>query len=88
MALLPIGAYEPRWFMRKQHMNPADAVAAHRDVGARRSLGIHFGTIQLTDEGIDEPVHALERARAEAGLPPDAFGTLDVGETAVFGAGS
>ncbi len=88
VALLPIGAYEPRWFMGKQHMNPADAVQAHLDVGARRSFGIHFGTIQLTDEGIDEPVRALARARDAAGLPAEAFGTLDVGETAVVRARS
>ena len=81
LALLPIGAYEPRWFMRSQHMNPEEAVQAHRDLGARRSLGMHFGTVQLTDEPIDEPLHALARATAAAGLADDAFTTLDVGET-------
>ena len=84
VALLPIGAYEPRWFMGSQHMNPADAVQAHRDLGARRSIGMHFGTIRLTDEAIDEPIHALARARAEAGLDDQAFTTLDIGETTVI----
>ncbi len=61
LAAIPIGAYEPRWFMRPQHMNPEDAVAAHVILGAQRSVGIHWGTWQLTDEGIDEPVAALAR---------------------------
>jgi L-ascorbate metabolism protein UlaG (beta-lactamase superfamily) len=63
LALLPIGAYEPRWFMRTAHMNPAEAVRAHMQVGARRSLAIHWGTFQLTDEGYRDPVVALEAAR-------------------------
>lgn len=81
LALLPIGAYEPRWFMRSQHMNPEEAVQAHRDLDARRSIGMHFGTVQLTDEPIDEPLHALARAKAAAGLADDAFTTLDFGQT-------
>ena len=68
VALLPIGAYEPRWFMTAQHMNPAEAVEAHRMLGAGRSLGMHWGTFQLTDEGIDEPLRALDLAKAAAGL--------------------
>jgi L-ascorbate metabolism protein UlaG (beta-lactamase superfamily) len=53
LALLPIGAYEPRWFMHAVHMNPAEAVQAHLDLGAHESIGMHFGTFQLTAEGID-----------------------------------
>lgn len=79
-AMLPIGAYEPRWFMRDAHMNPEDAVKAHMDLGAKASLGIHFGTWQLTDEGIDEPLDAL--AAAMANYPQIApFHTLTNGET-------
>jgi L-ascorbate metabolism protein UlaG (beta-lactamase superfamily) len=78
LALIPIGAYEPRWFMRDAHMNPAEAVRVHRDVGARRSLAMHWGTFQLTDEGRDEPVRALEAARGEA----DDFVALAPGESA------
>ena len=63
VALLPIGAYEPRWFMEPVHMNPDEAVRAHLDVRPRLSVGMHFGTFQLTDEAIDEPLRALERAR-------------------------
>src|SRR5207344_3150107 len=54
LALLPIGAYEPRWFMRAVHMNPAEAVQAHLDLAADESIAMHFGTFQLTTEGIDE----------------------------------
>jgi L-ascorbate metabolism protein UlaG (beta-lactamase superfamily) len=84
LALLPIGAYEPRWFMRPVHMNPAEAVQAHIDLGARVSLGIHYGTFQLTDEAIDEPQQALARALDERGLPADDFIALDFGETATL----
>jgi L-ascorbate metabolism protein UlaG (beta-lactamase superfamily) len=84
VALLPIGAYEPRWFMTPAHMNPDEAVRAHLDVRARVSVGMHFGTFQLTDEPIDEPLRALARARADHGVPAESFRTLDFGETAVF----
>ncbi len=73
LALLPIGAYEPRWFMSDQHMNPDDAVRAHIDLGACRSVAMHFGCFRLTDEGIDEPVEALARARRAHGVAAEAF---------------
>ncbi len=81
LALLPIGAYEPRWFMAPVHMDPAEAVQAHLDLGARRSIGMHFGTFQLTAEAIDAPVTALAAALSAAGLEPEAFSTLGMGET-------
>jgi L-ascorbate metabolism protein UlaG (beta-lactamase superfamily) len=81
VALFPIGAYEPRWFMREAHMNPAEAVQAHREVGARRSLGMHWGTFQLTDEAREAPVEALAAARLAAGLAPEEFQVLPVGGT-------
>jgi L-ascorbate metabolism protein UlaG (beta-lactamase superfamily) len=84
VALIPIGAYEPRWFMTPAHMNPDEAVRAHLDVGARRSVGMHFGTFQLTDEPIDEPLDKLDEARAEHGVDASEFRTLDFGETLVF----
>ena len=84
VALLPVGAYEPRWFMKPVHMNPDEAVRAHRDLRARRSIGMHFGTFQLTDEAVDEPLRALERAREAHGVGADAFGVLDFGETAIW----
>jgi L-ascorbate metabolism protein UlaG (beta-lactamase superfamily) len=81
LALLPIGAYEPRWFMKAVHMNPAEAVQAHLDLGAPQSIGMHFGTFQLTTEGIDEPLRALEEARAARGVAPSRFRTLDFGDS-------
>ena len=84
-ALLPIGAYEPRWFMRDQHMNPEDAVLAHLDLDPRVSIGTHFGCFQLTDEGIDDPPLALAEARERHSLAPDAFVVLETGETRLFG---
>jgi L-ascorbate metabolism protein UlaG (beta-lactamase superfamily) len=81
MALLPIGAYEPRWFMRSLHMNPAEAVQADIDLGAGQSLGMHFGTFQLTTEGIDEPEHALDAARRERNIPASVFRTPGFGES-------
>ncbi len=81
LALLPIGAYEPRWFMRQQHVDPWEAVRAHLDLRPRRSIGMHFGTFQLTDEAIDAPVATLREARAEAGLAETDFDVLAFGET-------
>jgi len=81
LALLPIGAYEPRWFMKDIHMNPAEAVQAHLDLGARRSLAMHYGTFQLTPEGVDEPVRKLVKALQERGVPAERFPPADVGES-------
>jgi L-ascorbate metabolism protein UlaG (beta-lactamase superfamily) len=81
LALIPIGAYEPRWFMQQQHVNPAEAVRAHLDLQPRRSLGMHFGTFQLTDEAIDAPVSSLRAACTEAGVAQADFDVLGFGET-------
>ena len=88
MALLPIGAYEPRWFMCDQHMNPDEAVRAHVELGARTSVGTHFGCFQLSDEGIDEPVLAVDRARRERGVDPVSFHAPRPGETLIYRPGS
>jgi L-ascorbate metabolism protein UlaG (beta-lactamase superfamily) len=84
VALLPIGAYEPRWFMAAAHMNPAEAVQAHLDLGARQSIGMHFGTFQLTDEAIEAPLVALDKAREAAAVADGAFTTLGFGQTCVY----
>jgi N-acyl-phosphatidylethanolamine-hydrolysing phospholipase D len=81
VALLPIGAYEPRWFMRYQHMDPAEAVRATVDLGARHMVAIHWGTFDLTDEPLDLPPRALEDAVAAAGADPERFRVLAIGET-------
>ena len=64
LALLPIGAYEPRWFMSPVHMSPDEAVRAHEILGAETSIAIHHGTFQLGDEGIDTPKKRLQGVRA------------------------
>ena len=81
LALLPIGAYEPRWFMRSVHMNPADAVQAHLDLDAARSVAMHFGTFQLTSEGIDDPTRALDEACRIRQVERSRFQVLDFGES-------
>ncbi len=79
-ALLPIGAYEPRWFMRYQHMDPAEALAAAGALVARELVAMHWGTFVLTDEPLDEPPRALARAAAAAGGIPIARRVPAVGE--------
>ncbi len=81
LALIPIGAYEPRWFMSAAHMNPAEAVRTHFDCGARQSVAMHWGTFQLTDEARETPVQALEEARAAAGLAGEKFRVLSPGQS-------
>ena len=80
LALLPIGAYEPRWFMKEQHMNPEEAVLALEDCGARHAVAIHWGTFKLTDEGIERPLAALADALSARGIPAERFRALLPGE--------
>ena len=79
-ALIPIGAYEPRWFMAAQHVNPAEAVRIFRQVEAERAIGIHWGTFQLTDEAREAPRLALATALSSAGIPPRRFVAGQPGE--------
>ena len=81
LSLIPIGAYEPRWFMKKAHMNPEESVVAHRDLNSNKSIGIHFGTFQLTNEKIDDPVKDLKKAMAEYKISNDDFLILGQGES-------
>ena len=76
---MPIGAYEPRWFMRDQHMNPDDAVQALDLCGAKRALGHHWGTFQLTNEAIDAPPQALAAALTERCIAPERFAAVQPG---------
>lgn len=80
LAVLPIGAYEPRWFMAYAHVDPEEAVRAHQVLGAKTSLAVHFGTFQLTDEPIAEPLERLGAALEAAGVPRSRFWTLGFGE--------
>jgi L-ascorbate metabolism protein UlaG (beta-lactamase superfamily) len=80
-ALLPIGAYDPAWFMSPQHMNPEEALRAFQALGAARFVAMHWGTFKLTDEPLDEPPLRLEAERIRLGLPADRVRVLAVGET-------
>lgn len=84
LALLPIGAYEPRWFMEVVHTTPEEALAAMHDVRASRAIAMHFGTFQLTQEPIDEPPQRLAAALAAEGLPPASFQVPRFGQSLVM----
>lgn len=84
LALLPIGAYEPRWFMCNQHMNPEEAVRAHLELEARVSIPTHFGCFRLTDEAFDDPLIDLDAARQRHSVAAQAFPVLETGETRIF----
>jgi L-ascorbate metabolism protein UlaG (beta-lactamase superfamily) len=85
LAWMPIGAYEPQWFMGDQHMNPAEAVQAFGIVQARRALGHHWGTFKLTNEAVDTPKRDLEAAIAKAKLGADRFNAAHPGEVVEIG---
>jgi N-acyl-phosphatidylethanolamine-hydrolysing phospholipase D len=81
MALIAVGAYEPRWFMKEQHVNPEEAVQIHLDLKAKRSVGVHWGTFDLTDESLDQPPKDLASARTAKQLPKEAFDVMAIGQT-------
>ena len=80
-AMLPIGAYDPEWFMKRQHMNPEQAVQAYEDLGAQHFLAMHWGTFKLTDEPLDEPPQRLEAEWRRRGWPGEPLHVLAVGES-------
>jgi L-ascorbate metabolism protein UlaG (beta-lactamase superfamily) len=80
LALLPIGAYEPRAVMHAMHMNPTDAVQAHQDLQATQSLAIHHRTFQLTDEAMNQPLLDLAYALNHANIAAQSFATPSEGE--------
>lgn len=81
LAMIPIGAYEPRWFMKTQHVNPLDAVEIFKDIKAKSAFGIHWNTFVLTAEAVDEPPKALKRALQKNGLDAERFQAMDIGAT-------
>jgi len=87
IAILGIGAYEPRWFMKPVHMNPAEALLAHKNLGASMSIGMHFGTFQLSSEAIFQPLIDLKKALREEKIAANKFITLHEGETIIYGVG-
>lgn len=80
IALIPIGAYAPRWFMCDQHVNPEEAVRIMEGVGARQSIGIHWGTFQLTDEAREEPIALLREALRHRNLDQRRFVPAEPGD--------
>ena len=87
LAAIPIGVYEPRWFMKRAHVDPDEALQVFRRVNAKRAIGIHWGTYDgLSDESLDEPPAALQRARQQAGIAPETFMLFALGETRSFSA--
>jgi N-acyl-phosphatidylethanolamine-hydrolysing phospholipase D len=80
VAMLPIGGYEPRWFMSHPHMSPHEAYRAFQDLGARHMLPMHWGVFDLTDEPVDLAPRVLEQAVSEASGDPSRVHTLAVGE--------
>lgn len=83
VSFLPIGAYEPRWFMEPVHMNPDEAVRAHLALGSRTTLGMHHATFCLTDEAIDAPVQELELAKRRHEVAGEAFTAPTIGQTVI-----
>jgi L-ascorbate metabolism protein UlaG (beta-lactamase superfamily) len=84
VAFLPIGAYEPRWFMAPAHMSSVDALEAHKVLGAKHSIAIHFGTFNLSDEGIDDPVNLLKSERTKRSISEEEFCIMKPGQTKEF----
>ena len=81
LAMIPIGAYEPRWFMKTQHVNPLDAVEIFKDIKAKSAFGIHWNTFVLTAEAVDEPPKALSRALQKNNLDAELFQAMNIGAT-------
>jgi L-ascorbate metabolism protein UlaG (beta-lactamase superfamily) len=73
LAAIPVGAYEPRWFMANQHINPHEAVRMHQALGQPLSLGIHWGTFQLTDEAYEDPIKDLIAAMKHESIALERF---------------
>ena len=84
-AMLPIGAYAPRWFMLRQHMDPADAVHAFSALGAARFVAMHWGTFKLTDEDLREPPLLLREVWQRENMPHDRLTIPAIGETLRLG---
>ncbi|MCH8011056.1 MAG: MBL fold metallo-hydrolase [Candidatus Marinimicrobia bacterium] len=84
LAAIPIGAYNPEWFMLPMHLNPQQAVHVHQDIGSKQSIAIHWGTFILTDEPVDEPPRLLRIAMQEIGSNQESFTVLKHGETIIY----
>jgi len=81
LSLLPIGAYEPRWFMKDHHCNVEEAIQIHHDLHSKRSIGMHWGTFILTDEPMREPLEKLKKLTREKKMPTEEFVAIQHGAT-------
>lgn len=81
LAMIPIGAYEPRWFMKNQHVNPMDAIQIFQDIRAVNAFGIHWNTFVLTAEPVDEPPRLLQQGLKQLDIPLQDFRPMPIGET-------
>lgn len=84
VALMPIGAYEPEWFMTSQHVTPEEAMQAFMDVGAEKMIPMHYGTFRLADDTAREALDRMESARIKQGISEERICTLRYGETVVL----
>ena len=84
LSFLPIGAYKPEWFMAPIHTSPADALRIHKEIGSAISIGMHFGTFPLADDGMDEAVRELERLKKVEGMKEDEFVVIKEGNEQAF----
>ena len=81
LSTIPIGAYAPRWFMKDSHCNVEEAIQIHRDVNSKQSIAMHWGTFQLTDEPMDEPIKLLKQLSKKLKLKKDEFSYMAHGQT-------
>ena len=85
LATIPIGAYKPRWFLKTVHCDPSEAIQIHKDLKAKQSCALHWGTFPLADEDFIEPPLELARARVEHQIEVNSFYTMAHGETLLVG---
>ena len=81
LAMIPISAYGPRYFMLNQHLDPAQAVLVHQEIRSQKSIPFHWGTFQLSHEPFLEPPELLAAAMKKTGLPIDEFKAMKIGVT-------
>jgi len=84
LSMIPIGAYAPRWFMKDHHCNVEEAIQIHKDLKSKKSIAMHWGTFQLTDEPMDEPVKFLKKLTIENNLLSDEFIAMTHGESRIL----
>ena len=84
LSMIPIGAYAPRWFMKDHHCNVEESIQIHKDLKSKKSIAMHWGTFQLTDEPMDEPVKLLKKLTIENNFLPDEFIAMTHGESKII----